>query len=67
MTFGCTLPREMVAPEPEHTLRSRACPGLPAAIRRTSTRRTMLDIILIAVGAGFIALSIFYTIACDRL
>jgi hypothetical protein len=27
----------------------------------------MLDLILLAVGLGFFALSIVYTIACDRL
>ena len=28
---------------------------------------TMLDIILVAAGLGFFALSVGYTIACDRL
>jgi hypothetical protein len=27
----------------------------------------MLDIILLAIGLGFFALSVGYTIACDRL
>jgi hypothetical protein len=27
----------------------------------------MLDIVLLAVGLGFFALSIAYTLACDRL
>jgi tellurite resistance protein TehA-like permease len=27
----------------------------------------MLDIIMIAIGLGFFALSVGYTIACDRL
>jgi hypothetical protein len=28
---------------------------------------TMLDIIMLAIGLGFFALSVGYTIACDRL
>jgi hypothetical protein len=28
---------------------------------------SMLDIILLAIGLGFFALSVGYTIACDRL
>ncbi|MHB1207946.1 MAG: hypothetical protein ACYCZX_20440 [Rhodospirillaceae bacterium] len=40
-----------------------SCPRKPPQ----TVRLTMLDIILIAVGTGFLALSIFYTIACDRL
>jgi hypothetical protein len=27
----------------------------------------VLDVIMLAIGAGFFALSIAYTIACDRL
>jgi hypothetical protein len=35
----------------------------PRAARSTH----MFDIILIAIGLGFFALSVGYTIACDRL
>jgi hypothetical protein len=36
---------------------------------RTIYRRSthMLDIIMLAIGIGFFALSVGYTIACDRL
>jgi hypothetical protein len=30
-------------------------------------RASMLDIIMLAIGLGFFALSVGYTIACDRL
>ena len=30
-------------------------------------RFTMLDVIILAIGLGFFALSVGYTIACDRL
>jgi len=30
-------------------------------------RSSMLDAILIVIGAGFFALAVLYTIACDRL
>jgi hypothetical protein len=39
-------------------------------IRRATHRRwefQMLDVILLAIGLGFFALSVGYTIACDRL
>jgi hypothetical protein len=32
-----------------------------------SSEHSMLDVILVAVALGFFALSIGYTIACDRL
>jgi hypothetical protein len=35
-----------------------------AAVRK---EHAMLDIILLALGLGFFALSVGYTIACDRL
>jgi hypothetical protein len=34
---------------------------------RAARSTHMLDIILIAIGLGFFALSVGYTIACDRL
>ena len=38
-------------------------------IRRIARRREhpMLDVIMLAIGLGFFALSVGYTIACDRL
>jgi hypothetical protein len=45
--------------------------ALPARARLHQAKRTqehqMLDIIILAIGLGFFALSIGYTIACDRL
>jgi hypothetical protein len=35
--------------------------------RRAPKETSMLDLIMLAVGLGFFALSIGYTIACDRL
>jgi hypothetical protein len=29
--------------------------------------RSMLDVVMLAIGLGFFALSVGYTIACDRL
>jgi len=37
----------------------------PRAGRRKE--RSMLDVIVLAIGLGFFALSVGYTIACDRL
>jgi hypothetical protein len=38
-----------------------------SAPRSFTEERLMLDLILLAVGLGFFALSIAYTYACDRL
>ena len=35
--------------------------------RRVAGRLQMLDIVVLAIGLGFFALSVGYTIACDRL
>ena len=35
--------------------------------RQSPKERPMLDVILLAVGLGFFALSIAYVYACDRL
>jgi hypothetical protein len=40
-------------------LRDRACP--PRGIS------DMLDVVMLAIGLGFFALSVGYTIACDHL
>jgi hypothetical protein len=34
---------------------------------RCAQEASMLDIIMLAIGLGFFALSVGYTIACDRL
>jgi hypothetical protein len=34
---------------------------------RCAKEASMLDIIMLAIGLGFFALSVGYTIACDRL
>jgi hypothetical protein len=41
--------------------------GLIARVARTMRGATMLDIIMLAVGLGFFALSIGYAGACDHL
>jgi hypothetical protein len=39
-----------------------------AQLARDAPREaSMLDIIMLAIGLGFFALSVGYTIACDRL
>jgi hypothetical protein len=38
-----------------------------AALSRPPGARKMLDIVMIALGLAFFALSVGYTIACDRL
>jgi hypothetical protein len=42
---------------------------VPLRLRRRSQRRSksMLDVILLAVGLGFFALSIAYALGCERL
>jgi hypothetical protein len=40
---------------------------LPGRCIPPSKEHPMLDLILLAAGLGFFALSIGYTIACDRL
>jgi hypothetical protein len=35
--------------------------------QRVAKEQPMLDLILLAIGLGFFALSVGYTIACDRL
>jgi hypothetical protein len=47
----------------------RASPGAISACTQLFIARSihMLDVILMAVALGFFALSIGYTIACDRL
>jgi hypothetical protein len=35
--------------------------------RRAPKEHPMLDVIMLAIGLGFFALSVGYTIACDRL
>ena len=35
--------------------------------RLFSKEHSMLDVIMLAIGLGFFALSVGYTIACDRL
>ena len=47
---------------PEHVLAS-CFRATRAAVRK---EHFMLDIIMIAIGLGFFALSVGYTIACDR-
>jgi hypothetical protein len=37
------------------------------ATDRIGRDRTMLDVIMLAIGLGFFALSVAYTYACDRL
>ena len=37
------------------------------AARRVQRSKQMLDVILIALGLGFFALSVGYVYACDRL
>jgi CelD/BcsL family acetyltransferase involved in cellulose biosynthesis len=44
----------------------RAC-GPNAATRASPGERFMLDVITLAIGLGFFALSIIYGLACDRL
>jgi hypothetical protein len=34
---------------------------------RASEGSRMLDVVMLAIGLGFFALSVGYTIACDRL
>jgi hypothetical protein len=34
---------------------------------RASEECRMLDVIMLAIGLGFFALSVGYTVACDRL
>jgi hypothetical protein len=41
--------------------------GLLREKRMWGRSTSMLDIILLAIGLGFFALSVGYTIACDRL
>jgi hypothetical protein len=42
--------------------------GVPARTEFPIARSTpMLDVVLVAVALGFFALSVGYTIACDRL
>jgi hypothetical protein len=47
----------------------KACPARDNCIRRSPRRKEhpMLDLILLALGLGFFALSVGYTIACDHL
>ena len=50
----------------------RGCPGAPGrsdALRasRVHEEHTMLDILMLALAAGFFALAIGYTYACERL
>jgi hypothetical protein len=41
---------------------------MAARARRTSTQeRHMLDLIMLAIGLGFFALSVGYAYACERL
>src|SRR3954453_12819244 len=47
-----------------------ACPpesGCPFGTHPCCKELSMLDLILLAIGLGFFALSVGYTIACDRL
>jgi hypothetical protein len=37
------------------------------ATDRIGRDRTMLDVIMLAIGLGFFALALSYTYACDRL
>jgi hypothetical protein len=55
------LDREPSRPADTSVLRAKT------AARRTQRRRQMLDLILIALGLGFFALSVGYAYACDRL
>jgi len=41
--------------------------GLAWLARDAPGKASMLDIIMLAIGLGFFALSVGYTIACDRL
>ena len=41
--------------------------SLPREKRMWGRSTSMLDIILLALGLGFFALSVGYTLACDRL
>ena len=52
---ACRMPREL--------------PGRSNALRasRAQEEQTMLDILMLALGAGFFALAIGYTYACERL
>ena len=35
--------------------------------RDTKRRLSMLDVIMLAIGIGFFAVAVLYTIACDRI
>ena len=41
--------------------------GCPVAASAERKEFPMLDVIMLAIGLGFFALSIGYTIVCDRL
>jgi hypothetical protein len=42
--------------------------ALPDSVsRRTDGDTAMMDVVMLAIGLGFFALSIGYVIACDRL
>jgi hypothetical protein len=60
------VPARVPEPEPAHCIgvQAYACLG-GAAGAEGSTK--MLDIIMLAIGLGFFALSIGYAMACDHL
>jgi hypothetical protein len=41
--------------------------GLCGGAQRVPEGCGMLDVVMLAIGLGFFALSVGYTIACDRL
>jgi hypothetical protein len=49
--------------------RNAVCRKRPFTVWRATRRKEqpMLDLIMLAIGLGFFALSVGYTIACDRL
>ena len=58
-TFGAVLTRIKILHRKGHLLHGT---GLPAA-----RSIQMLDLIMLAIGLGFFALSVGYAYACDRL
>ena len=50
----------------KRAVRARCGRGVSSARRRWSFQK-MMDLILLAIGLGFFALSVGYAYACDRL
>jgi len=60
------VPARVPEPDPAHRIgvQAHACLG---AQRGAAGSTEMLDIIMLAIGLGFLALSVGYAVACDQL